>query len=150
MNYTKELLELLKLRPNEEFQIKSPTENAKYTYRITSTGYLQYLEESGTCYERWENDHTDTLNEILNGVATICKHVKTYTESDKIVLKYVKLCGMRYLAMDEDGTIFAFLKEPIKNTYGWYADEAIEINAPVSFISWDDDVPFDLESIIFK
>ena len=80
------------------------------------------------------------------------KKIKKPTEDDLAVLKYVKLCGAKYVAKDECGDIFMYFQRPYKykNYETWTNNDKdyLLINAPISFISWEDDEPVCIERYV--
>ena len=146
---TKIIFKELDLKPDEEFYIKElPNEKFKINDKLIVYG------NSNTKNLFYK---TDILNDILNGFLTIQK-IKKPTEDDLAVLKYVKLCGAKYIAQDKDGYIFMYIQRPYKNCtdkssylYNKWMNtnqDAQRIHAPISFISWDDDEPTCIDKYI--
>lgn len=71
-----------------------------------------------------------------------------YTQEEQLVVDYAKLCGFEWLCKDADGDIWAYKEKPVKNDYinAWLmaptGTSSIEINYPLSFLSWKDEEPY--------
>ena len=94
--------------------------------------------------------------EILKGNIRIEKQNRFISESTKqmlilpnkseqIAINYARECGMKYLAEQKDGQVFAFEEKPVKTDGKWIVNSVlkpIEIYVPISFISFEDEEPY--------
>lgn len=140
IDYSKEVFELLGIKPNEVFNIKGSYEGPDY--RITEELMLLYYRKN----EEWLPS-AFSLTDILNGELAICKK-PIPTEMEQLAVDYALACGCHWLAKDKDGIVYAYKDKPEKKLCEWsYSnihihDDFLEIGLPISFISWEDDEPY--------
>ena len=70
-------------------------------------------------------------------------------KSEQIAINYARECGMKYLAEQKDGRVFAFKEKPVKTDGKWIVNSVlkpIEIYVPISFISFEDEEPYLIKS----
>ena len=149
---TKQIFKELDLLPDEEFYIKEFDGNNKY--KITKDLYFKVKSPENN---HWFNT-SQNIADLVTGKLTI-KKIKKPTEDDLVVLKYAKLCGAKYIAQDKNGDNFMYFQRPYKNKADdegsyilaiWTNDDSdfLAINAPISFISWEDDEPVCIERYV--
>lgn len=96
------------------------------------TNDIYYITADFTIYKNDCASHDLTIVEILKGDV----HVVSINDA---VIEYARACGYNYLAVDKDGTAYAFKDKPKKsgdNYTGGY--DHMKIECKVNFISWDD------------
>lgn len=147
---TKQIFKELDLLPDEEFYIKEFDGNNKY--KITQDLYFKVKSPENN---HWLNT-SQNIADLVTGKLTI-KKIKKPTEDDLTVLKYAKICGAKYVAQDQSGENFMYFQRPYKNNVEnssifeiWINDDKdyLQINAPISFISWEDDEPVCIERYV--
>lgn len=99
---------------------------------------FNYATTLGYTILEWENFNKPQESDLLK---------PKLTEDDNAVISYCKRCGYFYLAKNKDGEIYAFKTKPFKGKKKWLNQElrrndAFCIKMPVSFLSWEDEVPF--------
>lgn len=148
---TKQIFKELDLLPDEEFYIKEFNSNNKY--KITQDLYF-YMKNSNS--NNWFPYTSQNIADLVTGKLTI-KKIKKPTEDDLAVLKYAKICGAKYVAKDKNGDIFMYYQLPYKiddgnsffhNKWTNIDKDYLQINAPISFISWEDDEPVCIERYV--
>ena len=148
---TKQIFKELDLLPDEEFYIKEFHKDTKY--KITQDLYF-YTKHSNS--NHWFSYTSQNIADLVTGKLTI-KKIKKPTEDDLTVLKYAKICGAKYVAQDQNGENFMYFQRPYKNNVEnssifeiWTNDDKdyLQINAPISFISWEDDEPICIDKYV--
>ena len=110
------------------------------------------FEETKTL-EKIEDAKVLHIADLVTGKLTI-KKIKKPTEDDLAVLKYAKLCGAKYVAQDGNGDIFMYFQRPHKypdneiDKWTNTDNDYLQIYAPISFISWEDDEPVCIECYV--
>ena len=144
-NYKDEIFELLGVKPFEKFKLRSQNEIYKNTYWIDDINLLLY-EDGSPCAAYG-------LRHILAGTIEIVKKIIP-TEEEILALKYAKAIGCEWIAKDDDDQIFAYNKKPYKDNrfYYWSSDEGecYQIYVPISWLSWDDKEPTNIQEILEK
>lgn len=144
---TKQIFKELDLVPDEEFYIKEFDGNNKY--KITQDLYFKVKSPENN---NWFNT-SQNIADLVTGKLTI-KKIKKPTEDDLAVLKYAKLCGAKYVAQDGNGDIFMYFQRPHKypdneiDKWTNTDNDYLQIYAPISFISWEDDEPVCIECYV--
>lgn len=152
-DYTKQIFELLGVKPEEEFKIKGKNNALPYPYKLTEKleTYSYDADE-----DRWRRLYTDeVLKDVLNGTYKIIK-IPHPTAEEQLAIDYARACGCKWIAKDSDGTVNAFDKKPEKeyyrglalesqghwNTYDRDSYKCFELLIDISFIHWEDEEPF--------
>lgn len=146
MNYSEEIFKMLGIKPNEWFKLKDYLDD-KFQIDENLIVYSRAIHTSQ------EHILPDLLHSILIGSNIIIKIPKP-TPNEQLAIDYAKACGCRWLAKDKNNEINAFVEKPLKSNVfgGWdFSDDnintkfdydCVEINIPISFISWDDEEPY--------
>lgn len=137
----KKVFDILGVEPNERFKIK---------YRGNNNIYddIYFIKEDLTIYaetkttERW----TDLkIRDLLIEHYEIIK-LPNFTEKEKLAIDYLKACGYKWIAKDQDDKVYAYFDKPIKNDYQWqstkFIPDELKVDIPISFISWKDEYPY--------
>lgn len=74
------------------------------------------------------------------------------TEDEKAILRNISK-KYRYVARDEDGTLFVFTEKPFKLDYYWKSGNEDEysvylFNHLFRFIKWEDEEPYLIEDLL--
>lgn len=140
--YTKQLLDMLGIEPNELFALKSTPhsnhvfpEDGTHKYRINENFQLFREGDPGTF-------RPGKLMAILTGEYEIVKGINL-TADDKSAIRYFKRCGFKYITADNLGT-FAWRTEPHRNSTqdNWEGTNPTEVGYPLSCVSSSDKGPF--------
>lgn len=79
-------------------------------------------------------------------------NTKKWTEEEKLIAKYCKLCGYEWIARDKDEELWMFKNKPHKTPIHWTCLKyAIEIDVTletVPHISWEDKEPTNVNDIL--
>lgn len=139
---TKEIFEYLNVQPNEVFRIK----NSENYYTINKDLELYFVHSQKDLAKKlWKLcGPYRTISNLIVGKATIEKIICP-NEKEQLAIDYAKACGYNWLAKDENGDIYAFLKKPEKHISTWvreYNNEMLSIEIPISFLSWNDTEPY--------
>ena len=95
------IFEMLGVEVGESFYIEE--EIIKHTYHFDTDFFLWQHKDGSKLSSAY------SLLDFLNGNYHIKKIIiRTMTPSEKIVLEYAKLCGGKYIAKDEDGSIYFY------------------------------------------
>ena len=148
MNYGSKILEVLDIKPGEVFSI---SDKPDFLYKMDENLKL-YATPKNAVDNKWFVCEEASVMNVLKGISTISKIPQYLTPEDKIVIDYVKLCGYKYLAQDEDGEIYMYKEKPIKQSVSWNAPVYLNRNKhnpalipyTVSFVSWSDNEPVDV------
>ena len=148
MNYGNKILEILDIKPGEVFSILGISD---FLYKMDENLKL-YVAAKDAVDKKWTVCEDASAMNVLKGISTIRKIPQRLTPEDKIVIDYVKLCGYKYLAQDEDGEIYMYKDKPIKQNVSWNAPIYLQHNKSnpalvpytVSFVSWSDNEPVDV------
>lgn len=148
-DYTQQIFELLGVEPEEEFKLKSRNgRQLKAKFKIYEDLDILYNEDKNCDWLIGEEK--SRLLEILTGEYEIIKIPHPTTE-EQLAIDYARACGYKWLAKDKSKIIWAFIVKPKKSedvfgnkTIGAYDDDsgAMQIEIPISFISWEDEEPF--------
>ena len=141
IDHTEKIFKLLGLSPDEVFKVGSLCNE---DYKITQDLKV-YMNVDR---ERWIRS-VYTIADFLNGRLDICKK-PVLTETEQLAIDYALACGCHWFAKDKDGTIYAYMEEPTKykKVGRWhpnkpcFSGEVFEIGLPISFLSWEDKVPY--------
>jgi hypothetical protein len=141
-NNIRKIFDTLGVEPKEEFAIK-------YSQRIFT------IDEELNVYEKDHEKVLDrgekscvTIVDFLRGDFEIIK-LPILTESDKIAVSYLKMGGMKYLARDQNGLLFAYKNKPDKLLKGFAAlGECYKLfKFLFTFVKWSDDEPFCIDKL---
>lgn len=134
------IFKLLGLSPDEVFKVEGFFDT---NYKITQDLKVYMNVDRG----RWIKS-VYTIADFLNGNLAICKK-PIPTKEEQIAIDYALACEYHWLAKDKDGRIYAYKGTPIKNDGNgvWdydngYSDCMLRIVLPISFLSWEDEVPY--------
>lgn len=137
---SKEVFKLLGLSPDEVFKVNSFFNEG---YKITQDLKVYMNVDK----DRWIKS-VYTIADFLNGNLAICKK-PIPTKEEQIAIDYALACEYHWLAKDKDGSIYAYKETPIKSDGNgvWdydngYSDCMLRIVLPISFLSWEDEVPY--------
>ena len=144
MNYSKQILEMLGVEPDEAFELTGCSGFIKLDKNLIP---YKFDEISGNWYP--QDFSGGLLKYILLGVGEIIKHPKkiTLTKEEQIGIDYARACGFRWLAKD-DGAIYAtaYSNKPFKGdrdgVWSYNGKPCMMIEIPMSFISWEDAEPY--------
>lgn len=106
--------ELLGVEPNERFKIMSCGTTYVSDYYINSKGTLWECGDKGEMREPGNS----FLTGLLNGNLKIIRR-PTLTDEQREVLELLRNIGLNKVARDEDGSITAFEKCPVKGRDYW-------------------------------
>lgn len=140
---TKQIFKYLKIEPEEVFRIK---DNKNY-FKLNKDLQLLYTPtKKYVGKQMWELCGPYlTLSNLLNGTVQILK-ITEPTDTDIIVINYLKACGCNWMAQDENGEIYGYIEKPIKHANCWDNSInnyfAVSIELPISFLSWEDEEPY--------
>lgn len=148
MNYGSKILEVLDIKPGEVFSI---SDKPDFLYKMDENLKL-YATSKNAVDKKWVVCEEASVMNVLKGITTIRKIPQRLTLEDKIVIDYVKLCGYKYLAQDEDGEIYMYKDKPTKQNVSWNAPIYLQRNKSnpalipytLSFVSWSDNEPVDV------
>ena len=142
-DYTKQIFEMLGLKPNEKFKIKGVL---GFSYRLTNKLSLYCCDDET---KKWFPviSNKDFIR-ILTGYFEIEKSPKP-TEIEQLAIDYAKACGCKWMAKDQDRKIIAYSCRPRKNEINvyWVCDSTSDlklvlIDLEISFIHSEDEEPF--------
>ena len=146
MSKESEFWRLIGVQPNEKFKIQD--HRGKISKNIYYFTHLMEL--------RKENGRTNLgLYDILSGRNKIIK-IKELSDEDKIIVKYLRLCGYAWVAKDKDGKVHAFDRRPTKTRsnqwcviiYGDYDyAHTTLVEAGLSILDWENEEPTLLASL---
>lgn len=140
IDHTEDIFKLLGLSPDEVFKVGSLC-NKDYKITQNLRVYMNVVRD------HWI-ESVYTIADFLNGNLAICKK-PIPTKEEQIAIDYALACEYHWLAKDKDGRIYAYKGTPIKNDGNgvWdydngYSDCMLRIVLPISFLSWEDEVPY--------
>lgn len=135
-NRINQIFKVLGLKPGEEFHIKGCDCTYYFDDKLNLYVCGDLLFEHSTAYR------------IIRGKSEIIK-IPKFTKKDKIFLRYVIICGFNYIAKNKNGEIYMFKDKPVKCSDVWRSGVLyLRLCYDFSFISWDDDEPFNIEEWI--
>lgn len=128
----------------QEFSIRGIVSTYKVE-KIENIQHLLYLDRGRWQKSKfWVNDLVDI--EIVRR--------KELTEEEKIILKNIDK-KFKYIARDEDGTLFFYTSEPSKGCYRWHVQLVNGIyarmptnNSIFQNIKWEDDIPVKIDDYV--
>lgn len=147
------IFEMLNLKPGEHFCL-----SGRY-YENTFKLREFYLDKDLRLYELNHNTgewyiNTITFRNIICGNYEIIKKMVLPTQ-DKDVLKFLKMYSyeFKYLARDEDNSLWAYTLKPVKVLTGWSTDwsDRRSVRLPeetFSFVKWEDKEPFSIKDLL--
>lgn len=134
--------EILGVEPFEKFQVVGGYEGRNYF--LDGYGWMRWGDSD------WESDVEDVYNAINNGI--IRKPRLTAEQVTK--LKALVVLGFVYLAIDRDGSVYAYQIKPSKKHNQWVGTEFNEPFAMLNksdiretlypLVSWADPEPLDI------
>ncbi len=146
IDHTEEVFKLLGISPHEVFKVKA---FSGIDYKINEGLGILCLNTQG----KWEGSQL-SLVDFLKGNVTIYKK-PIPTEMEQLAIDYALACGHHWLAKDKDGSVRSYVVKPFKDDChdAWfYAHKkdriydcsklSMEIELPISFLSWEDDEPY--------
>lgn len=137
IDHIKEVFELLGVSPEEIFKVGNIY---SADYKITKK--LKVLINQDREY--WATS-AFTIADFLTGEVLICKK-PIPTEIEQIAINYALACGCHWLAKDNNNTVYAYKEKPKKKSNSRMWDDngngILEIELPISFLSWEDEVPY--------
>ena len=142
MDYVAKFFDLLEIKPQERFKLKSTDNNKMYSfiYYFSDRLSLHYINNVG---DDFKSDHD--IEDILNGNLQIVK-IPKISEEEEIAIKYFLLAGYKYMAKDRDGKVYAYKTKPIKSPINlWNCGDDNELSLveiPINFLSWEDSEPY--------
>jgi hypothetical protein len=139
---TQQVFKLLKIKPYQYFKIKG-INNYKFYFAENLNIYCIIEENKAYDTRLFKETEKVSLKSILSGTHIIDKIIPKISREERIAIEYARLCGLKWLAKDKDGTVIGFSDKPLRNTNSWfknnYTDDSMTINVPISFLSWDND-----------
>lgn len=133
---SKEVFKLLGLSPDEVFKIDSFSVDYKITQDLRV--YMNVDRDSWT-------RSVYTIADFLNGSLFIYKK-PIPTKVEQLVINYALACGCHWLAKDNNNAVYAYKEKPQKKSNSGMWDDngngILEIELPISFLSWEDDEPY--------
>lgn len=139
----RKVFDLLGVELNEEFKIKGF--NGDYLI----DGKLKVMHRNSRM-DNWRMS-LYTIVDFLEGKVKIIK-LPALTEADKNAVRYLRDGGMKYVARDGNGLLYAYESKPLKTGCGWRLEN--ENIAPCrvfknlfQFVKWEDEEPFCIEDL---
>lgn len=147
----KKVFEMLNLEPGEHFHVSSYYEgNDLKEFYLDENLRLYELE---FCSGKWLINTTSFRN-ILCGNYGIIKKMG-FAKQDKDVLNFLKMYSyeFKYLARDEDNSLWAYTLKPVKVLTGWSTDwsDRRSVRLPeetFAFVKREDKEPFCIEDLL--
>ena len=148
MEYTKQIFEILGVKPNEEFKITG--QDHRTVYRILNNLIIQYRTYKNTWIESGIPLREFLIGHYGNGEVLSIIKIPTLTPKEQLAIDYAKACGCDWIAKDSSGQIFGYHSKPkkCKSDDSYYQDiwdfggKNIKIEIPISFLSWKDEEPY--------
>ncbi len=144
MDYTKQIFELLGVKPEEEFQLRMDSDY-DFLYKLDEKLNIWSYYKTLRKWAKLEDSSNSILTMILTGEAQIVK-IPHPTAEEQIALDYARVCGRKWIARDKNGDIFAYIGKPEKYHANWRnpkdPNDWIKIDYSISFICWEDEEPF--------
>lgn len=124
---------MLGVKPNERFKIK----NCRCELDKDDNEY--WIESN---LEIRDSEGRSCLDCLLR--ALLCREYKIIknpkpTKEDKIIIDYAKLCGCKWLAVDENGALFGFFGKPERADSIFIGRGDTSIHHSLSFLTWEDE-----------
>ena len=144
MDYVAKFFDLLEIKPQERFKLKSTDNNKMYNfiYYFSDRLSLRYINNVG---DDFKSDLY--IEDILNGNLQIVK-IPKISEEEKTAIKYFLLAGYKYMAKDKNGKVYAYKTKPIKAPISHWdccdnnLSSYCKVDIPISFLSWEDTEPY--------
>lgn len=139
MNYKDKVFQMLGLRPMQEFKLN----NSEMTYRICEDLTVQWADKNDS--DEIFQKALINIKDILNGTRWIVSTGTLYSAEDIIIIKYALLGGYSWLAMDDDGELYAYKNKPDKTPHGWVdrgCDSWLFLPLTVTFVHPEDEEPY--------
>jgi hypothetical protein len=139
----RKVFDLLGVEPYEEFKIN--ISRGSFVYRFDDDFVLEYKDG-----DDW-NESTYQMADILRGEIEIVK-LPPPTEADKNAVRYLRDGGMKYVARDGNGLLYAYESKPLKTGCGWRLENENITPCRVfknlfQFVQWTDKEPFCIEDL---
>ena len=162
----KKIFQVLPIQPNKLFRVEVANPEAHGSLAKTISGKAFSINENLNIHS--VNDlllnpfpipySKELLIELLRNPDFIIKPIIVPTREDYITLSYFKLAGYKYIAMDEDGAIWAFKHKPKKIGGVWGLTNPPPSNeqkglietrceTPISFLTFEDLEPYPLDNL---
>ena len=140
MNCRKEILKAFNIQKGQRFKIR---------YNGTLLSSVYHFDEKLNCVNGDETFICFTLQDLIESDRVEFEPLPFWTQEDKIIFQYAKLCGMRWLAVDKLKNTYAFRNKPVRMRdfiWGDPNENCVPICHELSCLTWDDE-PLDLDTI---
>lgn len=144
----KAVFDMLGVEPNEEFKFKSKRSKKSFVYRISEGLIVEYKESD----DIWFTSSVNVGDFLANRY--IITKLPQLTEADKNAIRYLRDGGMKYVARDIIGEMWAYKTKPIKlhEENEWVeenqkCDYTNVFKHLFQFVQWTDGEPFCIEDL---
>jgi len=135
------ICEILGVEVGQLFKIKGLKSNVKW--RVTNEGSIKA-----------ENEvllGSVNLSKIIN-TPSLIEIIQEYTNEQWLIFESLKLCGVDYLFMEENGYMYISVNKPTKKPLGWFISgnwAEVGIHKEIykylkDLVSWEDEYPFEI------